>query len=110
MNSRFISQTKTSWWSNDGSASAHRWLLLSHIVKYAPPTRTMFSILQQIIKVILRHFPNVNLPLNTKPLRISAFLQVKNSDQIMKSFDEVSDEIQMRVREMNAEGINFQVE
>jgi hypothetical protein len=41
----------------------------------------MFNILQQIIKVILRHFPNV-----------------KNSDQPMKSFDEVSDDIQMRVR------------
>jgi hypothetical protein len=73
-------QTKTSWWSTDGSASSHRWLLLSHIVKYAPPTRTMFNILQQIIKVILRHFPNV-----------------KNPDESMKSFDEISDDIQMRV-------------
>jgi len=44
----------------------------------------MFNILQQIIKVILRHFPNV-----------------KNSDQPMKSFDEVSDDIQMRVRKKN---------
>jgi len=40
----------------------------------------MFNILQQIIKVILRHFPNV-----------------KNPDESMKSFDEISDDIQMRV-------------
>ena len=42
----------------------------------------MFNILQQIIKVILRHFPNVKTP-----------------DQSMKSFDEITDDIQTRVRE-----------
>ncbi|CAM4764385.1 unnamed protein product [Rotaria magnacalcarata] len=76
-------KTKTSWWSTDGSASPHRWLLLSHIVKYAPSTRTMFNILQQIIKVILRHFPNP-----------------KNTDEPMKSFDEISNDIQMRANQL----------
>ncbi|CAF4770781.1 unnamed protein product [Rotaria socialis] len=76
-------KTKTSWWSTDGSASPYRWLLLSHIVKYAPSTRTMFNILQQIIKVILRHFPNP-----------------KNTDAPMKSFDEVSNDIQMRANQL----------
>jgi hypothetical protein len=41
----------------------------------------MFSILQQIIKVILRHFPNVKI-----------------HNEPMKSFDEITDDIQMRVR------------
>ncbi|UJR22782.1 hypothetical protein I4U23_025814 [Adineta vaga] len=76
-------KTKTSWWTTDGSASSHRWLLLSHIVKYAPSTRTMFSILQQIIKVILRHFPNI-----------------KNPNEPMTSFDETSDDIQMRANQL----------
>ncbi|CAF0889004.1 unnamed protein product [Adineta ricciae] len=76
-------KTKTSWWSTDGSASSHRWLLLSHIVKYAPSTRTMFSILQQIIKVILRHFHNP-----------------KSLGEPMKSFDEISDDIQMRANQL----------
>ncbi|CAF1270168.1 unnamed protein product [Adineta steineri] len=76
-------KTKTSWWSTDGSASSYRWLLLSHIVKYAPSTRTMFNILQQIIKVILRHFPHS-----------------KSSTETMKSFDEVSDDIQMRANQL----------
>ncbi|CAF0959671.1 unnamed protein product [Rotaria sordida] len=76
-------KTKTSWWSTDGLASSHRWLLLSHIVKYAPSTRTMFNILQQIIRVILRHFPNT-----------------KNSNEPMKSFDEVTNDIQMRANQL----------
>ncbi|CAF4181696.1 unnamed protein product, partial [Rotaria sp. Silwood2] len=76
-------KTKTSWWSTDGLASSHRWLLLSHIVKYAPSTRTMFNILQQIIKVILRHFSNT-----------------KNSNELMKSFDEVTNDIQMRANQL----------
>lgn len=39
----------------------------------------MFNIVQQIIKVILRHFPNLK------------------SNESMKSFDEVTNDIQMRV-------------
>ena len=78
---QLFGKTKTSWWATDSSASAaHRWLLLSHIVKYALPTRTMFNILQQIIKVIFKHFSNN-----------------KSDEMPMKSFDEVTDDIQMRV-------------
>lgn len=81
---QLFGKTKTSWWANDSSASAaHRWLLLSHIVKYAPPTRTMFSILQQIIKVIFKHFSHH-----------------KSEEIPMKSFDEITDDIQMRANQL----------
>ncbi|CAF4680742.1 unnamed protein product, partial [Rotaria sp. Silwood1] len=76
-------KTKTLWWSTDGLASSHRWLLLSHIVKYAPSTRTMFNILQQIIKVILRYFSNT-----------------ENLNEPMKSFDEITNDIQMRANQL----------
>lgn len=95
-------QTKTSWWSNEGAASAHRWLLLSHIVECAPASRTMFSIVEQIVKVILRHFPNVKKKLFslTKMRLWNRFgFQAKTIGPQIDSFDQISDEVQTRVKQ-----------